>query len=349
MTENDKELMNRYIYQVVRRLPKSQREETAMELKELIEDMAEQDGQTVENVIGKLGNPAAFARQYQDRGSYLIGPKYYEDYIWVLKIVMLCVVASVVVSSIVQGFMQPEWIKGIVEYITENGFSSLLFGFGSVTLVFAILERQNIKVDLRDEKKWTVDDLKGEAPPKSRWTPKTMGTAPNKKSLISRGESTVGVVFTAVFCGIILFAPHLLGAYVFEDKEFVRTIPLLNLDAWGRIAPVLVLALAIGFIDEVIRLVTGCYCKAVMASNIICNTLQLGLWIFAVRFLPFWNPDFIPEIAEEFGRHVTSKGDIFFYYGTDSFSYLMIGIITLITVLETGETIYRTIRYGTDI
>ena len=44
MTEADRELMQRYIYQVTRRLAKDQREETARELEELITDMAEQKG-----------------------------------------------------------------------------------------------------------------------------------------------------------------------------------------------------------------------------------------------------------------------------------------------------------------
>ena len=39
MTPNEKDYMNRYIYQVIRRLPKAQREEFRMELEELISDM----------------------------------------------------------------------------------------------------------------------------------------------------------------------------------------------------------------------------------------------------------------------------------------------------------------------
>ena len=42
MTEADRELMERYIYQVTRRLAKDQREEIARELEGLITDMAEQ-------------------------------------------------------------------------------------------------------------------------------------------------------------------------------------------------------------------------------------------------------------------------------------------------------------------
>ena len=39
MTPNEKEYMDRYIYQVIRRLPKAQRDEVRMELEELISDM----------------------------------------------------------------------------------------------------------------------------------------------------------------------------------------------------------------------------------------------------------------------------------------------------------------------
>lgn len=40
MTPNEKDYMDRYIYQVIRRLPKAQREEVRMELEELISDMS---------------------------------------------------------------------------------------------------------------------------------------------------------------------------------------------------------------------------------------------------------------------------------------------------------------------
>ena len=39
MTPNEKDYMDRYIYQVIRRLPKAQREEVRMELEELLSDM----------------------------------------------------------------------------------------------------------------------------------------------------------------------------------------------------------------------------------------------------------------------------------------------------------------------
>ena len=56
MTPNEKDYMDRYIYQVIRRLPKAQREEVRMELEELISDMYADRG-SMEEVLTELGDP----------------------------------------------------------------------------------------------------------------------------------------------------------------------------------------------------------------------------------------------------------------------------------------------------
>ena len=65
MTPNEKDYMDRYIYQVIHRLPKAQREEVRMELEELISDMYADRG-SMEEVLTELGDPAEFAKQYQN-------------------------------------------------------------------------------------------------------------------------------------------------------------------------------------------------------------------------------------------------------------------------------------------
>ena len=69
MSDRDRELMERYIYQVVKRLPKDQRAEVALELRELIGDMAE-SGDAMEEVLTQLGDPAEFAEKYQDKSRH---------------------------------------------------------------------------------------------------------------------------------------------------------------------------------------------------------------------------------------------------------------------------------------
>lgn len=89
MTLDDKELMGRYIYQVIRRLSRAQRDEVRMELEELISDMYADKG-SMETVLTQLGDPAEFAKQYQNDRQYLIGPEYFETYLWFVKVILIC-------------------------------------------------------------------------------------------------------------------------------------------------------------------------------------------------------------------------------------------------------------------
>ena len=103
MTEQDRDWMERYIYQVVRHLPKSQREEIGLELRELIEDMWEQSGDMTE-VLQELGDPAVFAKQYRGEEGYLIGPEYYDTYFWLLKVVLFCSLIPVALFGFGEAF-----------------------------------------------------------------------------------------------------------------------------------------------------------------------------------------------------------------------------------------------------
>lgn len=329
MKEQDKDLMERYIYQVIKRLDKNQRDEIALELRELIEEMAEDS--TMEQVLEKLGEPAVFARQYRDGKDYLIGPEYYDNYIWVMKIVLICVLASVAVSAVISCMLNGNWRELPKDMLGEAVFS-LAASIGFVTLVFTVMEHQQVKVDIG----------------KGAWEPKQLEPLPDKKALISRSDSIVSLVFIVLFGGVLVLAPQMLGAYVFDGGEFVRSIPILNLEKWNVILPVLLPGLFIGFVDEMIRLVSGRYCKVVMISNIISNIIQLVLSIIALKVLPFWNPDFLEDVRQAFDRKAASKGDIFFYYGTDLFSNIVLGIMCIAMLCEVGITIYKSIRYGND-
>lgn len=62
--EKWQDIIDRYVYDTVRRLPKGQRGDIELELRTLIDDMlAGQNSQAaVESVLTSLGNPAELAR-----------------------------------------------------------------------------------------------------------------------------------------------------------------------------------------------------------------------------------------------------------------------------------------------
>lgn len=359
MSGKEQELIDRYIYQVVRRLPRDQRGEVSLELQELIGDMLEAGG-SAEDVLSKLGDPAKFAEKYQDRSHCLIGPEYYDNYVWLLRIVLTCVTATVFVVSVIQGIrdgivmLDGDMTGAVVMAVgtgIANGFTGIfiagLSAFGGVTLAFAVMERRKIRFEMKKEKNWTVSDLGDNFTGKQKvWTPGNLSPIPHKKAMISRGDSIVGIVFIMIFGVLLIFAPQFFGA-VFPDGEVVRTIPVFNLDQWDIILPLFILSLAIGLADEVLHLVVGHYCRLVMISSIVTGGLQMILLFLLLKAFPLWNPGFATELELYLGgQDGTGLNEIITRWNGDFVSNCFLVFGLMITLLEVGSTVYRTLRYG---
>ena len=151
MTLDDKELMGRYIYQVIRRLSRAQRDEGRMELEELISDMYADKG-SMETVLTQLGDPAEFAKQYQNDRQYLIGPEYFETYLWFVKVILICTAVPILAVSLIHAFGQaavftsqnaaPIIIRAIVDGLTK-GLSDVLISCVSAFGVFCQSSQMN--------------------------------------------------------------------------------------------------------------------------------------------------------------------------------------------------------------
>ena len=347
---SEKDMIERYIYEVTKRVPQETRDEIRMELQGLIDDMCAAEGCSVEEALQKLGSPAEFAKRYRGDSNYLIGPEYYDNYIWLLKIALFGIGISAIISAIAQGIIDVEsWTGFFTNFFSElfttfiNGTISMV---GVVTIIFAILERQTVKLDIKPEEKWSVDELtKNNASVKS-WTPSSLPPIPDKRAIISRSDSVISIVFITVFAALLLFAPQLFGAFHYNDGKLQSIACIFNLNEWDSIAPVFIFCLLIALVDEVVRLVTGYYCKPVMYSNIICNALQIAGSVILLKFMPLFNMDFATQLLQYEGMNEFSTGDILFYWGNNSFSTVMLAFICVIACIEMGVTIYKTLRYS---
>lgn len=345
MTEKEKEMMERYIYEVIRRIPREQREDIQMELQELISDMMEEGDADMEKVLTELGSPKKFAQKYRGENNYLIGPEYFEDYIWVLKIVLLISVMSNVISGVVQMVFHSEQLLGIVDYmeiVVENivvgTITGAVGGFGFITLIFAVMERQKVKLEIGGEKEWSAKKLKA-------WSPVMLPPVPDKKARISRGDCIVEIVFTVLLCSLLTFAPEWMGAVQINDKIVTFVSPF-NLEYWHVILPILLVSMGAALIDSIMKLVTGRYCKTVMISGICMGAVQIVLAAVVLKLLPFWNPDFVEQLENINGIEITSKGDLLTYWNTGLISNILLAGIIIITLAEVATTIYKTLRYG---
>lgn len=342
MKENRKEeLIERYLYDVVKRLPEKQRKDIEEELRTLIEDMIaereENPAMTQEEcakaVLNELGNPAKLARSYRGEHDSLISGEYYDNYCFVLKIVLICAGVGILISNIVSAVIHVVELEGITSEVWSDMVNigaipmAMIFAFGAVTLIFAGMERYQVSMN---EQAWSLDKLP---------------QIPYKKAVISRGESAAGIIFGVLVLVLFTFAPQLLGAWIQRDGVFV-TIPIFNLTIWRSVLPLFIAAALAGIMTDFVKLAAGRHNYTVMTVTIIMDVISFGLTFFLFASFPIWNPDFIPELEKALGTAFTSKQDILHYFGQDIFTKGFLGILLFAFLLDIGTTVYYTVKYS---
>lgn len=346
---DEQEMVKRYIYEVIRRMPQDTREDIRMELRALIEDMCVEEQLSVEDALQKLGAPDEFARRYRGDSDYLIGPEYYSNYLWVVKLSLAGIGISAVLSAVMQGISHADSIIHFFASFLKELFTTAISGsycvIGIITIIFAVMERQKVKLNLKPEKHWSVKELTKNIAEKKHWTPGQLPPVPDQRAIISRSDSIISIVMISLFSVLLTFTPQLFGAFHFENGKFTKTICIFNLNQWNLLLPILLLWLFIGMIDEIIRLVIGCYCKIVMYSNIVCNILEITLAVVLLKILPLWNTDFAEQLKKASGIHRYSKGDILYYWKSGFMSNVILAGICVISLAETGITVYKTLKY----
>lgn len=377
MSPRDKELMDRYIYQVVRRLPKEQREEVGLELAELIGDMLEEEeakgGATEEEsagtmgkVLTKLGSPAEFAKKYQDTSRYLIGPEYYDTWRWFLKIVMICTAAVVVFASIVEGMQLASWHKenwsydGIYTLEVGNAwfFPRLLSVIGSVisaclgifavvTLVFAVLERRKVKLDILEEKQWSISDLGDNFTGKKKgWTPGNLAPIPHKKAMLKRSDCVAEIVFSILLGSLLLLTPEIF-AIRHSENGVLTVVPMLNIEQWHLFTPWILLGLLFAIIDSCLCLAIGHYGKTVLVSKVVNGLISLLCMIAFFKMQSPWNPDMFRYLRQVFVDAPDVSRFLANWQG-ESLTNCILAIAVAISLVEIAVAAYKYLRYGVE-
>jgi len=329
------ELINRYVYDVVRRLPQSQRADIEHELRELIEDMLldkvgenEPMQQDVEKVLLQLGKPADLADKYRDEKRYVIGPAYYDTYCMVLKIVLLCVGVGVgVAQSINCIFSSGEKAIQASYEIVPSILSGLMQGFAWVTILFFIFERYGKKVlDSRHLGGWKLSDLP---------------LIPSEKAIIKKSEPIVGIIFSFIFFILLNVSPQLFGAYFFENGILRYSVSIFDLQVFKGLLPLINLCFVIGIIKELLKLVAGKYSLKLSIAMAGLNVISMVVtcMIFANRAI--WNSNFITQIQS---AGVTIAQDINLQGVLSIVTSCFVAIIVFAFLVDTATVLYKGLR-----
>lgn len=348
MNDKDKIIMDRYLYDVTRRLPEKQKEDIRKELHSLIEDMLEEragNGKSMQDnlndVLEELGEPSKLAAKYRGGGEYLIGSSYYPMYCQVLKIVLWCVGVSLAISAVVSwitSYRTPEGIfldgiignigKGFIDFASIPG--ALLQNFGAVTLIFFLMERNQVKIDASGEK-WKIEKLP---------------QIPCEKAIISRGESLFGMAFGIVFLVLFIWSPEIIGATFKTATGEYMSVSVFNVEIWNKLLPLFIISFTAGIVEDAVKLATGAYTMLAMVTTLITGMISMTATAALFTLYPVWNPNFAKVIEQITGRTFQAEADIMSYWNTSAPTSIVLGIILLCIIINMIATVYKTVRYG---
>jgi hypothetical protein len=325
-----KDLIERYIYAVVRRLPEASQEEIKEELKANIYDMlpGNPTEEHITKVLYDLGSPRDLAVKYQAKERYLVSPRYYDDYIHALKIVSMIFVLISMVSGLIEGILAPveteifEHIVSIIASTFAEAFQGLFGAFAIVTLVFWGIEQAQLKTSRCE---WKVSDLP---------------ELPKQNALkISRTETIFEIVFETVFSVIfimILSHYHTWIGYYSEANVFT---PFFNPDVLGTFVLLFIVSLLSALCLSVLKLIKGRWSSNLAIFSTLYDLFSFGLLIFFLTQSNFVHPDFFQAISLDSGLSVAEIAS-----GYETAIRVIIIIVTITTILSISTLWYKIIK-----
>lgn len=238
-------LIDNYVSEVGRRLPKKTRGDIEAEIRSILQDMLDErsqktgkpvDEEMTLDVLKAYGAPEKVAATYQGE-RYLIGPKLYPIFMLVLRIVLVVVgvLAAIGLGVALSHTLNPQNAVETVLTGIGNFLSSIMTALGNIVLIFAVIEwalyRAGAKVDFKG------------LPPEKEWDPRTLLKA-SPSNLVKMGETIVEIVGCFAAIVIFNFYPQIIGYGIFTNGNWyvgagsAITTPLLS-EAFFHFVPYL--------------------------------------------------------------------------------------------------------------
>ncbi|UOQ43781.1 hypothetical protein MUN89_18150 [Halobacillus salinarum] len=296
------EMIERYIYSVMRRLPQSQRSDIGEELRSLIEDMLLERGtdqnpseKDVEAVLLELGPPHELALKYGGQRRYLISPELFYFYQIILKIVLVSALVGLSSVFIIEAIINP---MDILSYFVDYIVSLVQVGpqaFAWVTLAFALMEYKGI----------VPDELKKER--SQEWSPSQLPAVPDRKKQIKKGETIFGIIVSVFVLIFVIQSNDFIGLPVFANDQLVTIVPFFNLEHYSSFLVLIIIIIGLGILKECVKLLIGKWTKKLAASLLLINLVILVLGVFLLQYGGLWNPEFLQQFSDAAGFKIGSE------------------------------------------
>ena len=245
-------LIDRYVSEIGKRLPRKSRADIETEIRSTLEDMLEEraektgrpvDDEMVKELLKEYGAPDKVAATYLPE-QYLIGPKLFPIFWLVLKIVGVVLTVLAIVGFGVRFGMSDMSMQAFGAQLAKSAleyFGGIISAFGNIVLIFAILERALPKSEYENELN-------------EGWDPAELTKEPEPDD-VRIWEPVVAIVFTLVGLLVFNLYPQAIGISFLSNGQWTST-PALS-EAFFRILPWLNVVWVLGIILQVMLLRQG--------------------------------------------------------------------------------------------
>ena len=216
-------LIDRYIHEVGRYMPRKNRADIQAELRSSVVDSledrfgSEASETEMAELLKELGRPRAVAASYYPQGQYLIGPGLYPLFRMVIWIVIAAVLGAQMLAWGVGIFIAGEPFP-VIEMLGSL-LNSIPVSLGWVVLTFMILQRFDVKPDLEDES----------------WDPQSLPQI-NEDDDLKRGEIIVGLVFGLLILVLVMFFPQWIGFVTTPGGKFYPNPVIIQYLGWIKVS-----------------------------------------------------------------------------------------------------------------
>lgn len=316
------DLIERYLHEVKRHLPRKNREDILAELRSSLVDAVEDRGTDktkeadVAEVLKEFGPPREVAASYHPQAQYFIGPELYPLFRLVLGIALAAVIGAQLLALLVVVFIAGERIAPLE---TAAGFvNSIPITLGWVAAVFYLLQQADVKPGPRGED----------------WDPTELPRVEIRDE-IKRGELVTGIIFSMLLLVLFTFFPEWVGFLITEEGVFYSNPVLLQYLAW------ITVSLLVGIALNIYLLWQGRWTPLTRALKIAAN-------LFNIIVLAVLYQGHVAWLAERGAVGMLSTieripemvGGSWMELGMQAFR-LGLGIALLVVVIETVTLVVR--------
>ncbi|HET9588432.1 MAG TPA: hypothetical protein VFO91_06555 [Anaerolineales bacterium] len=326
-------LIDKYIAEVGKHLPRRQRADIEAEIRSTLEDMLEErkqaegavDDAAVVELLKEYGAPRQVAESYTGP-RYLIGPRVYPTFELVTRIVLAVLFGLALVGLGIglsrSSLSGPEFLRTVGDS-AAGLVSGLITAFGNIVLVFAILERVLPEKEFEKE----AED----------WNPAELAREPDPDR-VKFGEQIFEMFFLVLFLVIFNLYPEIIGFGFFSESDWVFIAPVLT-EAFFDYLPWLnvLILLQIAFNLYLLRQVS--WNTGARIGNLLLELGSIGLAVVMLR-----GPALVALRAEQLANTPLAESAEVITRIAALVPTLVLTIVIIVSSIEVAQMVYQLMK-----